>query len=208
VAGFHEPESQEAMKRQAVKDKVKINRMAKKASKKLPLIKTETPSGNKVNWTSVKVLYITRPDLPSMDKLADELGITRSSLKREASANEWLNERKVFWAKVGLKLTQKYMTDAVNRQATNGEIIRGALQRLIIDLQSGKLKPTYEAIDKMMRLQEFILGNPDSRPDGSSTYEGLIKAQNAIRLQKHREALQTEQPKLIESKVIEKKEGK
>lgn len=133
--------------------KKKINPVTRKAGAKQ----------NRINWTTIKELYIIREDLPSAEDLGKEFGIARNQITRRCTKEKWVAARKAYWEKVLSKSVQNAQDEAAVRLAQNKNLIGGAISYIVECIRKKKIKATLGDLDKLIRLREFIEGAPDSR---------------------------------------------
>ncbi|MFH1230035.1 MAG: hypothetical protein V1709_00920 [Planctomycetota bacterium] len=125
----------------------------------------KTQKNTQAKWIMIKTAYIEREDEPSMNQLAQEYGISQAQLGRLAKKENWLLKRKDHWDKIGIKILKKCSTETADRLLRNQKIVEGALSYLVQQIRYKTIKCTLSDLEKLIRTDEFLHGNADSRTE-------------------------------------------
>lgn len=102
----------------------------------------------------------------SLRKLEKKLGITYKSIQcwsKEFSWDERITQRDIrIQKKVNTKLSTKIADTIVNEKANYRKVIKLAMAKLISNITDGKMDYKIADIDKLVRLDMFLLGENDS----------------------------------------------
>lgn len=137
-------------------------------------------------WLTIKMAYVDREDEPSMAQLAREFDISLAQLGRKARKDNWVSQRQDHWNKIGIKVAEKCTTAVAERLIRNQKVVAGAIGYVVNQIKNGWIKTSLGDLDKLIRLEEFLHGNADSRPDFVSGVEKLIKEMGQSRAREHK----------------------
>jgi len=149
----------------------------------------EQQKNTQAMWLTIRSAYINREDEPSINQLAGEFGISQSQLGRKAKSENWVSRRKNYWDKVGIKILKKCSSDTAERLIRNQKVVAGAIGYIVSQIKSESIRASLGDLDKLIRLEEFIHGGPDSRPDALSGIEGIIRELGKKRAMEHRDVI-------------------
>ena len=147
-----------------------------------------------IPWTTIKSAYTTRGNTPSHLDLAKEFNVDSSMISRRASKEGWLRQRELYWRKQEVKIQQKISDRDAERLINNLNLIAGAKGYLVKLIRENKLKGSVDSIDKLIRLEEFLHGNVDSRSESNvnNNYPAILQELMRQRMIEHEKAKEME----------------
>lgn len=132
-------------------------------------------------------MFVVYCEKPSVRYVSQKCQVSRTTAGRYKAKDNW--DKRL--SEIKLKAEKKTDSQLAKRLAENLKIVRFAKAELVKKIQKGKDKSTstYSELDKLIRLEEFLLGKPDSRPDAGkfdhlSDEELEEKLKNLQKLQK------------------------
>ena len=139
--------------------------------------------GNKqatIDWLKLRERYKTSDDFPTLLKIHNELKsagtpIHYSTLKQRSANENWPQQRKEYWNRVEQKKDQKLINEEVDRISKFKNFVMGSIVEIIRQIKNKEIKGSFGELDRLIRLYEYLEGNPDSRPGGSSGIESFLK---------------------------------
>lgn len=146
-----------------------------------------------INWNTIKLAYITRKDIASLRGLSKEFGVHLSHIATKSKEGEWVEQRKQYWDVISTKILQECSEEEAQRLIKSRQRVRTAIEKLEGQIEKGEAKASYDALDKLTRLEEFLHGNADSRTEGGFNYELFLKEVMTLRVRQHKEAIAGQQ---------------
>jgi len=144
-------------------------------------------------WLTIRMAYTDREDEPSIRQLAMEFEISLAQLGRKARSENWVSQRKEHWNRIGTKIARKCSSDTAERLIRNQKVVAGAIGYVVSQIKNGSIRANLSDLDKLIRLEEFVHGGPDSRPDALSGIEGIIRELGKKRAMEHRNVVAEDQ---------------
>jgi len=133
-----------------------------------------------IPWTEIEVEYVTSIEEVSLRQLAKKYNVTLTRLALKSKQGNWVDARKRHSNKVITDTEKQILKEQVERNKRNIKIVDDAIEIYVdgilgetiytckhcgernkVDIP--KIKPKFSDIDKLIRLQHFILGEPDQR---------------------------------------------
>jgi hypothetical protein len=116
----------------------------------------------------------------SLVYVAAKCGICEITCGRYRASDNW--DARI--ADIKAKANEKADKAISNRLAENLKLVRFAKNRLVLKINNGedKSSSTYKDLDNMIRLEEFLMGRPDSRP-AAGDYEKMSDEELQRRLE-------------------------
>jgi len=118
-----------------------------------------------IPWEAIKQAYCYREDKPSYRTLEKEFGISYSYIGQRASKENWMQLREEFNQEAQSKLRDKMMKIAVNIRMKNLMIVNLTIENIYKRIEEGDYKFSIAELDKLIRLQHFLLGENESRKE-------------------------------------------
>ena len=132
--------------------------------------------GVKTNSDPIREVYVTDPKRPSVQKLADEYGISYNTLKDISIRETWSQLRDDFHQKVADETYQRQISLESKRRADLLDQGKLLAQKIIDSLLSTGEEFTVADLDRMHRLLSFTAGDVDSRAGATQPdISGILK---------------------------------
>jgi hypothetical protein len=114
-------------------------------------------------------LYYSSGDARSLSKLATRLGLALNTVKNWSSQFGWQERLEEREKEVGRVLATKTLRSEVDSRLRNKQLIQVALVQIAKQLAEGRIKATLGDLDKLIRLERYLDGMPDSRQEVVTT---------------------------------------
>ena len=118
-----------------------------------------------IDWEAIKQSYCYREDKPSYRQLAEEFDVHYSYIGQRASKENWVQLREEFNKEAQSKLRDKMMKIAINIRMKNLMIVNKTIENIYKRIEQGDYKFSIAELDKLIRLQHFLLGENESRKE-------------------------------------------
>jgi hypothetical protein len=152
-----------------------------------------------INWANIKAQYIYSPEKISIADLTKQchkqgIKVAQGTIGNRARDENWVEKRKEYWDKINKTVARRITTQITQRRLNNVKIIdavtnlgaRNLLKKLKSDPEY-VVSPT--ELDKLMRLQEFLLGFSDSRQEKRIKLEKPLEEMSDEELEKARDKI-------------------
>lgn len=122
---------------------------------------SEVKPGNRLSTEDIEQMFLTYCHHPRVAFVAEACGVSRSTVRRYREKDHWDSRRE----KILEDVRRKDDNATAKALSANLKVVRFAKAKLIKKIQSGNAKSasTYGDLDRMIRLEGFLLGQPDSR---------------------------------------------
>lgn len=127
-----------------------------------------------------KQYYITSEQEPTLSKVASRVGVPVGTIMRHCAKDGWKALREQFWYDVEQQVRERQVKERAERIAGNLELVEGAKKVWLAHLKGGMtvecphckkqhtvelpaFRPTFGDLSQLLRLEELLLGHPDSR---------------------------------------------
>lgn len=149
----------------------------KKRVVKVKVVKGRT--GKRLTEDEVEKMFLAYAKNPNLRSIAESVGVSRTTVQKYRDKDNWDQRRQDILDRV--RKTSDNETAKV--LSANLKIVRFAKAKLVKSIQAGKEKSTstYADLDRLIRLESFLLGQPDSRT-AVGKYEHLTDEQLDERL--------------------------
>jgi len=128
-----------------------------------------------INWANIEAMYIWSEKKMSIADLVvsckkQGIQVSQGSIGNRASEGKWVEKRNAYWLKINKNVAKRITSQITQRRLDNIKIVNAAVKLGANNLLN-KLKDdknfTLSAgdLDKLMRLEEFLLGYSDSRSE-------------------------------------------
>jgi len=131
-------------------------------------------------WTEIELEYVTSIEELTLRQLAKKYSISLRNFAKKSKDGNWVEKRRQHINKVSTELEKKILNEQVERKKRDIKIVDNAIKVYISSILGKvvyvctncgeknkvdipKIKPMFRDIDKLIRLQHFILGEPDKR---------------------------------------------
>lgn len=129
---------------------------------------------------TARQLYITSESLLTLKVLAQRSGLSLGTLVKHCQRDNWQSQREQFWYEVEQRVREKAVAERASRVEANLKLVEAA-KRVWFTHLAGKMKvrcehcgkehevpmptfrPAFGDISQLLRLEELLLGQPDSR---------------------------------------------
>lgn len=124
-------------------------------------------SGIKLTATKVEKMWQLFAIGTPIQAISKKVSVSRLTIAKYRDSKGWVKRRD----KINRRASKKSDTQAVNLMAENLKIVRFSKQKLFNQIKdarkkgNGKSKTPYADLDKIIRLEAFLGGAPDSRPE-------------------------------------------
>lgn len=111
----------------------------------------------------LRQMFAAYCERPSVYHVAAKCKVSPTTAKRYRDAEDWDGRLKQISRKAAEKVDRK----VVDVTAENLRVVRFAKARVVRRIRNGKVKSssTYSDLDRLVRLEQFLSGGNDSRPD-------------------------------------------
>jgi hypothetical protein len=115
----------------------------------------------------------------SIEYVARQCRVSQLTVRRYRGKDNW--DKRL--SQIRQKAEKKTDKELANRLAENLKLVQLGKDELVKKIREGKDKSqsTYKDLDNMIRLEEFLMGRPDSRP-AASEYEKMTDEELQKRL--------------------------
>jgi len=146
------------MSKHAKKSKKKKKTVVKIKRKDAPKVKPH----NRLSTEDVEKMFKIYVANPVIRFVAETCKISGTTVRKYRDRDKWDRRRD----DIIERARRKDSNEAAKALSENLKIVRFAKAKLIKKIQTNKAKSrsTYAELDRMMRLEGFLLGQPDSRP--------------------------------------------
>ena len=113
----------------------------------------------------------------SIQAIVRKLKVSHTTIAKYRDSEGWVKRRD----KINNRASKKLDTKSVNKQLNKLQIVETAIRKLTEQIEdakklgTGKSSTPYSDLDKMMRLDSFLRGQPDSRSEQIKPQEELAK---------------------------------
>ena len=176
-----------------------MGKRSKKSGKKAKTVVTvkrknvsKVRTGQRLSTEDVEKMFMVYVANPVLRIVADTLHVSIPTVRKYRDREKWDKRREEILQRV----RRKDGNEAAKALTENLKVTRFAKAKLVKLIQSGKTKSTstYSELDRMIRLEGFLLGQPDSRTS-VGRFEHLTDEQLRERLEAL-SAFRMESPKL------------
>lgn len=130
---------------------------------------------DRINWYEIRLAYITREDLPTHRELSEEFDVNVKFISRRSSEENWVKQREDFLGEIEAKVRLERKNELKEKLKVNLNIVRGAIGKIALQMKDNELTGHYSDIDRLMRLEQFLLGEVEERKELSVGVGGLSK---------------------------------
>jgi transposase len=142
-------------------------------------------------------VYYALGEKRNHQKVASKLNVSTSSIKLWASRFNWTEKIQQREAEAARILATRVLSDQVSTKKRNLQIVQMALVQLAKAIADGKVKMTLADLDRLVRLESFLMEGPDSRKE--ILYHGLTEKSNS----ELKSLIKEEIEKLRELEIVE-----
>lgn len=137
--------------------------------------------GNRLSTEDVERMFMVYVQHPVLRYVAESVSVSIPTVRRYRDKDNWDERRQEILERV----RRKEGNETAKALAANLKVVRFAKAKLVKKVQSGKEKSTstFAELDRMIRLEGFLLGQPDSRT-AVGQFEHLTDEQLDERLRK------------------------
>jgi len=135
-------------------------------------------SGVKLKPEKVEKLWQMYADGSSIQSISRKFKVSHVTIRKYRDQNGWIERKDKIYKKANVKADKA----SVNLLAENLKLVRFAKAQIISEIQSAAkikgartTKTPYADLDKIVRLEQFLGGGADSRPDVPQPKEELAK---------------------------------
>lgn len=128
-----------------------------------------------INWDAIEAIYIFSPKKISLADLTRQcqkqgIKVSQGTIGNRAKEGQWVKKRDEYWKKITKDVEKRITTQITQRRLKNIQIVDATIKlgakNLLTKLKEDKNFVLSAAdIDRLMRLQEFLLGYSDSRQE-------------------------------------------
>jgi hypothetical protein len=154
-----------------------------------------------INWDGIRAQYIYSTDGISLAELAKAcrkkgMNVSQGTIGNRAAAENWVEQRQTYRNAISKNVEKRITTQITKRRIDNVKMVDAltklGAKNLLMKLNSDpEFVLSASDIDKLMRLQEFLLGFSDSRQE------------KRIKLEKPLEDMSDEELDKIKDKMIQ-----
>lgn len=132
--------------------------------KKRRVVKVEVVrgrTGKRLTEDEVEKMFLAYVQNPNLGSVAESAGVSRTTVQKYRDRDKWDRRREQILQDV----RKKSDNETAKVLSANLKIVRFAKAKLVKSIQAGKEKSTstYADLDRLIRLESFLLGQPDSR---------------------------------------------
>ena len=184
-----------------------MSKRAKKPDKKTQKVVTvkrktvsKVKTGQSLSTEDVEKMFMVYVVRPVLRSVADTLHVSVPTVRKYRDRDKWDERRE----RILQDVRRKDGNELAKALTANLKIVRFAKAKLIKKVQSNKAKSTstYAELDRMIRLEGFLLGQPDSR-SAVGRFEHLTDVQLKEKLEALA-AFRLESPKTTEKETPKK----
>ncbi len=129
-------------------------------------------------------------------QVAEKMGVSLPTVKRWAGANSWLSRVDEREAQIARHVADRTIESAIEDLERKRKLVKAALIRLGQAIAQGKIKLQLSDLDRMIRLDALLQGNPD----GVLT-TGIVPGARSI--EEFRSFMDLTPPHIIDAYIVE-----
>jgi hypothetical protein len=114
-------------------------------------------------------IYYSMGDARSLALLATKLGLALNTVKNWSAQFHWQDRLEEREREVGRVLANKTLRAEVDSRMRSMQLVQVALVQVAKQLAEGRIKATFNDLDKLLRLERFLEGLPESRQEVVAT---------------------------------------
>jgi ABC-type amino acid transport substrate-binding protein len=113
--------------------------------------------------------YLAMGETRSLSKLANRLGFSLNAIKNWSARFHWQERIEERQREVSRVLANKTLRAEVDGRLRSQQLVQVALIQIAKQLAEGRIKATFSDLDKLLRLERFLEGLPESRQEVVAT---------------------------------------
>ena len=113
--------------------------------------------------------YVALGETRSLSKLANRLGFSINAVKNWSARFHWQERIEERQREVSRVLANKTLRAEVDGRLRSQQLVQVALIQIAKQLAEGRIKATFSDLDKLLRLERFLEGLPESRQEVVAT---------------------------------------
>ena len=131
-------------------------------------------SGKRLTGDQIEEMFLAYAGDPNVGRVAKSAGVSRTTVQKYRDRDNWDRRREQILQDV----RKKSDNETAKALSANLKVVRFAKAKIVKQIQAGKDKSTstYADLDRLIRLEGFLLGQPDSRST-VGRFEHLTDAQ-------------------------------
>jgi len=120
----------------------------------------------KHNYDAIRDAFITREIAPTFDQMSEEFKVSARQIFRIYKKENWKIKRLQFVDEVAVAAIASLKKEAIEHRIATIKRLRTGQAKILAQILSDKTKENAATLDKLVRLESFLLGEEDSRGGG------------------------------------------
>jgi hypothetical protein len=115
-------------------------------------------------------IYAAMGPKRSCQKVAAQMGVSVAAVRRWSQSFGWAKRVGEHDAEIARRIADRIISEASAQTERNLKIVRAAMMRLAKAIADGNIKMQLGDIDRLIRLEEHLLGTPGAQPQSETVH--------------------------------------